>query len=77
MRFTDLKPSSFYQEHLGLNLDDYICLIHCPMSDKKFNTVYTVKFLGNVTEGKPIRYLNVEIDVLKKATIKSIKIRYR
>jgi len=73
MRFTDLTPSSFYQEHLGLNLDDYICLIHCPMSDKKFNTVYTVKFLGNVTEGKPIRYLNVEIDVLKKATIKSIK----
>ena len=73
MRFTDLTPSSFYQEHLGLNLDDYICLIHCPMSDKKFNTVYTVKFLGNVTEGKPIRYLNVTIDVIKKATIKSIK----
>ncbi len=73
MRFTDLTPSSFYQEHLGLNLDDYICLIHCPMSDKKFNTVYTVKFLGNVTEGKPIRYLNVAIDVIKKATIKSIK----
>ena len=73
MRFTDLTPSSFYQEHLGLNLDDYICLIHCPMSDKKFNTVYTVKFLGNVTEGKPIRYLIVAIDVIKKATIKSIK----
>tara|TARA_B000000557_G_scaffold213895_1_gene180280 strand:+ start:1925 stop:3274 length:1350 start_codon:yes stop_codon:yes gene_type:complete len=73
IRFTDLTPNSFYQEHINLKLDDYICLIHCPMSDKKFDTVYTVKFLGNVIEGKPIRYLNVEIDVIKNATINSIK----
>ncbi len=73
IRFTDLTPNSFYQEHINLKLDDYICLIHCPMYDKKFETVYTVKFLGNVIEGKPIRYLNVEIDVIKNATINSIK----
>ena len=43
------------------------------MSNKKFNQLYTVKYLGNVTEGQIIKYLNVSIDELKKAAIKSIK----
>ena len=43
------------------------------MSNKKFNEVYTVKYLGNVVEGQKISYLNVKIDELKKATIKSLK----
>tara|TARA_B100001750_G_C15234548_1_gene459803 strand:+ start:323 stop:493 length:171 start_codon:yes stop_codon:yes gene_type:complete len=48
-----------------LDLNDYVCLINCPMSDKKYNKVYTIEFLGNVMEGLPIRYLNVESDVMK------------
>ena len=39
----------------------------------KRQRVYTVEYLGNVIEGNPIRYLNVEIDILKRATIESIK----
>lgn len=72
-RYENLTPESFYSENVGLNLDEYICLIHCPMSDKEFNQTYTVEFLGNVIEGHPIRYLNVEIDDMKKATIQSLK----
>ena len=32
-RFEKLTPQSFYSNHVGLNLDEYVCLINCPMSD--------------------------------------------
>ena len=72
-RYNDLTPKSFFNDHVGIDLNNLVCLIDCPMSDKKYNRVYTVEYLGNVIEGNPIRYLNVEIDILKRATIESIK----
>ena len=72
-RYNDLTPKSFFSDHVGIDLNNLVCLIDCPMSDKKYNRVYTVEYLGNVIGGNPIRYLNVEIDILKRATIESIK----
>ena len=72
-RFKNLTALSFFKEHVGIELNDLVCLINCPMSDKEYDKVYTVEFLGNVIEGDPIRYLNVDIDVLKTASVKSIK----
>ena len=73
IKFENLNPKSFYNDHIGLKLDEYVCLIHCPMSNKEYNKIYSVNFLGNVVEGNPIKYLNVEIDDLKNATISSLK----
>jgi len=73
LRFEGLTPTSFYKEHVGLELDEYVCLINCPMSDKEYNKVYTVDYLGNVAEGHPIRYLNVESHKMKEATIRSLQ----
>ena len=72
-RFEKLTPQSFYSDHVGLNLEEYVCLINCPMSDKEYNKVYTVEMLGNVVEGQSIRYLNVESNVMKQAAINSLK----
>jgi len=72
-RFENLTPIKFMKEHVGVNLKDKLCLIHCPMSNKKFNQTYTIKYLGNVVEGQEIKYLNVSIDEMKKMAIKSIK----
>ena len=72
-RFENLTPIQFFDEHVKLNLDEYICLINCPMPDKAYNEIYTVEYLGNVIEGQSIRYLNVETSVMKKAGVKSIK----
>ena len=73
IRFKDMTPTSFYKDHVGLKLDEYVCLINCPMSDKEYNKVYTVDYLGNVAEGNPIRYLNVESQIMKDAAIRSLK----
>ena len=73
LRFKNLTPQSFFNEHVALKLDDYVCLINCPMDDKEYNKVYTVEHLGNVVEGRKIRYLNVTSKEMKDASIKSIK----
>jgi len=72
-RFDNLTPKKFFSEHVGLNLKDYVCLINCPMSDKSYNEVYTVDFLGNVIEGEIIRYLNLTSKRLKTTAVESIQ----
>ena len=72
-RFTDLTPQTFYKEHVGIDLDDFVCLINDPRSFTEYNKTYTVEYLGNVSGGNIIRYLNLETDELRKYTIKSIK----
>ena len=52
---------------------DYVCLINCPMSDKAYNEIYTVDYLGNVVEGSIIRYLNLPSKRLKEVAAASIK----
>ena len=72
-RFEKLNPKQFYKEHVGLDLNDYVCLINCPMSDKAYNEIYTVDYLGNVVEGSIIRYLNLPSKRLKEVAAASIK----
>ena len=61
------------KKHIGLNLDDYISLINAPTKDKPYYKSYTVDFLGNVTELDHVKYVNVPIDVMKKAVIDQLK----
>lgn len=68
-----LTPREFYEKHVGINLDEYVCLIHDPRPQHKCDTVYTVRFLGNVVGGEPIKYLNVQLPVLKRAAVDQIK----
>jgi len=72
-RFTNIEPLNFYKKFTEIKLRDKVCLIHAPMSNKKMNELYTVDFLGNVVGGGIIKYANLKIEELKKATIKSIK----
>jgi len=72
-RFTNIEPLNFYKKFTKVNLQDKVCLIHAPMSNKNMNELYTVKFLGNVVGGNIIKYANLSIKELKNAAIKSIK----
>jgi bleomycin hydrolase len=68
-----ITPKEFYSEYIGVDLDDFVCIINAPTPDKPFNRTYTVRNLGNVVECRPIRYLNVDMKSLKKVTIEMIK----
>jgi len=67
----NITPVEFYNEYVGLELDDFVSLINSP--NKPFNKLYTIQYLGNVVGGQDIRYLNVDLKAMKKATIDMIK----
>jgi len=69
----EITPKAFFKQYVDVNLDNYVSLLSCPTKDKPFNTHYTVAYLGNLTEGRETSYLNVKMDVMKKAALKSLK----
>jgi bleomycin hydrolase len=68
-----LTPQQFVERYVSLPLDDYVCLVHDPRETSPVGRTFTVQYLGNVVGGEIVKYLNVEIDVMKQAAIKLIE----
>lgn len=68
----EMTPVEFFNEYVEVNLDKRVCLIHAPTADKPFDQLYTVQHLGNVVGGHQVRYLNVNMAVLKQAAVDMI-----
>ena len=66
-------PREFFDEYVGMNLDDYVSVINAPTADKPYGRAYSVKFLGNVAEDGGVRYVNLPIESLKRAAIAQLK----
>ncbi len=66
-------PQQFYDEAVGLELDDYISLISAPTADKPFGHTYTVDRLGNVVEAGGVRYLNLVPERLKELAVAQLR----
>lgn len=73
VRDPGLTPKQFYDRYIGVDLSDYVSVIHAPTKDKPFGKSYTVQYLGNVHGGKQVKYLNVDIDVLKQLTVAQLR----
>jgi bleomycin hydrolase len=69
--FKNLTPLTFYQEHVGEPIGDLVSLINDPRHE--YEMLYTVQYLGNVAGGRPVLYLNLKIEELKKHTIDAIQ----
>lgn len=69
--FKNQSATEFYKEIVGFSLEETVSLINDPRN--AMNQLFTVEYLGNVVGGRPVTYVNVPIDQLKKYTIKSIK----
>ena len=67
-RHGEIRPTEFFKQYVGVDLDEMVCLINAPTQDKPYNKLYTVQYLGNTVGGQIVRYLNVDIETLKKAT---------
>ena len=72
-RDRNLTPLEFYKKYSSVKVIDYISIINAPTTDKPFGKTYTVKYLGNVKEGRKVLYLNLETEELKKLTISQLK----
>ena len=67
-----MRPQEFAKKYVTVELDEYVCLVHDPRPTNSFNRTYTVAYLGNVVGGEPVLYLNVDIDVIKELTMRTI-----
>lgn len=72
-----LTPHSFFENYIGEELlDEYQSLINSPTKDKPFLKNFTVDYLGNVIEGKPINHLNLPMERIKELIIEQLKAGY-
>ncbi|MEQ7226745.1 C1 family peptidase [Enterococcus avium] len=68
-----LTPQSFYDKYVNVDLDEYISIINAPTEDKPFMKSYTVDMLGNVVDGKQVKYLNLEMEDFKALAVKQLE----
>ncbi|WP_028020161.1 C1 family peptidase [Enterococcus raffinosus] len=68
-----LTPQQFYDDYIGVDLDNYVSIINAPTEDKPFMKSYTVDMLGNVVGGKQVKYLNIEMEEFKDLAIHQLE----
>jgi bleomycin hydrolase len=72
-RDTDMTPRKFAKKYASVDLDDYVCLVHDPREAHPYGRTYTVEYLGNVRGAGAVTYLNVEIDLMRKITLRTLR----
>lgn len=66
----ETTPKQFYKD-VGVDVSQALSLVNDPRHEYK--TLMTVDRLGNVWGGRPVKYINAEIDVLKETAVKLLK----
>jgi len=67
-----LTPQAFYKDYMHDVLKEYISIIHAPTQDKPFMKTYRVAYLGNVIDGREIKYLNLDMESFKDLVLKQL-----
>ncbi len=67
-----LTPHEFYDRHVGVDLTQYVCLVDDPRISHPKGRALSVEHLGNVVGGRSIRYINAEMDVIKRLAADAI-----
>jgi len=68
-----LTPQEFAAKYVDLPLDDYVCLVHDPRPTSPSGRTFTVEYLGNVVGGPPVKYLNVDVSLIKQIATQTLE----
>ncbi len=68
-----MTPLEFAEKYIATPMDEYVCLVHDPRAANPPGRTYTVQYLGNVVDGTRIKYLNVDIDLMKRITLRMLQ----
>lgn len=66
------SPKEFAQAYLTVPLEEYISLVHDPRQTSPMGRTFTVEHLGNVSEYGTVKYLNVDVDLMKEIAMRTI-----
>src|SRR3954451_23438892 len=67
-----MTPQQFAAQYVELPVDEYVCIVHDPRPTSPKGKTFTVEYLGNVVEGGIVKYLNVDIELMKELASKAI-----
>jgi bleomycin hydrolase len=62
----DLTPLEFAQKYIVTPMEDYVCVVHDPRESSPAGRTFTIQYLGNVVDGPAIKYLNLDIELIKQ-----------
>lgn len=69
IRETGITPLEFYRKYVPVDVNDFATLANAPMARTPFNTRYRIRYTANVAEAGDMEFVNVPLDVFKKAAI--------
>jgi bleomycin hydrolase len=55
----------FAEKYITTPMEEYVCLVNDPREGNLPGRTYTVQYLGNVVDGTRIKYLNVDVELMK------------
>ncbi len=67
-----MTPLEFAEKYIATPMEEYVCLVHDPRPDNPPGRTYTVQYLGNVVDGTRIKYLNVDIELMKDVAMRML-----
>ena len=68
----EITPVTFAQKYITTPYEDYVCLVHDPRETSPMGRTFTIDYLGNVVGESDVRYLNVDIDVIKQIVLDQV-----
>ena len=68
-----MTPLEFAEKYISTPMEEFVCLVHDPRSANPPGRTYTVQYLGNVVDGTSIKYLNVDIELMKDIAMRMLQ----
>lgn len=69
----ELTPQQFASKYVELPFGEYVCLVNDPRPTSPYGRTFTVEYLGNVVGGGIVKYLNVDIGLVKDIARRTIE----
>ena len=69
----NMTPSQFAEKYIVTPMEEFVCIVHDPRGTSPVGKTFTIEYLGNVVGGTPIKYLNVDIQLMKDLTLKMLQ----
>lgn len=69
IREIGITPLEFYKKYVPVDVNDFATLANAPLKNRPFNQRYRIRFSANVVEAGDMEFVNVPLDVFKKAAL--------
>ena len=67
-----MTPVEFARKYVETPYEDYVCLVHDPRESSPLGRTFTIAHLGNVVGESDVRYLNVDVTLMKQIVMEQI-----